>query len=252
LDAGWGRRFAIAGLAVAVLAVWPASAFAGGATLSAAPDTNLRDGQSVTVTASGYPTNADLDLIECAQNVGCDFSNILVFNSGTGGGFTTLYSVRRLLNLNGVSVDCVALQNCILVSIDITDLSTGAQTSIAFNPNLPPPRPLHFGVDPQHASVRLDNGVARVTGTLHCNQTVSIQIQLTLTQVWRRFIFVSQQFLVASCSPVGGVPFAAVFRPTNGLFGAGTAKLHVDAFGQTSTTYTISKTVSLSLVPSAA
>src|SRR6266566_3570942 len=150
--AGFSIRAVVLGaLVTALLAAGPAAEAHASplvdpavATLSASPDTGLADGQSITVTAAGYPLNHSLDLVECAQDLGCDFSTLRVLFSGDIGGYTTEFSVRRIIHLEGVAIDCAVDQNCILVSLDITDLSTGAQTSIAFDPNIPPLPPLNF------------------------------------------------------------------------------------------------------------
>ena len=220
------------------------------ATLAASPDSELADGQAVTVTASGFPTHATLDLVECVSDQGCDLSVIQVHDSGDTGGYTATFFVRRLLTLDGgVQVDCAVAQNCILVSLDISDLSTGAQTAITFDPNSPFKPPLHFrvAVDP-NGRVRVDKGVARITGTVHCNQPVDIGLQVELTQVYQQQVFQSYGFVDVLCT--GETRFSAVFRPGNGLFGEGAAKLHVDAFGFTTTQYETSKNVKVNLVPS--
>ena len=251
---GSGR--AIAAVAV-VMAMLPATAGSAAgsvrpavAVLSASPNSNLADGQGITVTASGYPTNASLDLVQCVQDQGCDFSNLRVLDSGDIGGYTTTFFVHRLLTLDaGMVVDCAVAQNCILVSLDISDLSTGAQTSIAFDPNAPPPKPLHFrvAIDPT-GHVAVDKGVARITGTLHCNQPVLIDAYLQLTQVWQRSIFQSYGYFEVLCT--GETRFSAVFRPQNGLFGAGAATVSIDAYGSTSSYYEVSKRATVNLVPS--
>ena len=151
--------------------------------------------------------------MQCVQDQGCDFSNLQVLFSGDIGGYTTTFLARRRMNLDGgVQVDCAALQNCILVSLDITDLSTGAQTAIGFDPNAPFPPPLRFRIAPDATGrVQVAKGVARVTGS---------------------------------------VRFSVVFRPFNGLFGEGTAKVRISAFGSTSSNYDLQKHAQITLVPS--
>jgi hypothetical protein len=247
------RRLALGALAALTLAALPATAAhaaaarPAAATLSASPDSGLTDGQTVTVTASGYPTNASLDLVECVEDVGCDFSNLLVLDSGAIGGYTTDFTVHRGLNVDGTVVDCAAAQNCILVSLDISDLSTGAQTSIAFDPNAPFHPPVHFRLAPDATGhVVVDKGVARITGNAYCNQPVIIEAQLQLTQVWKRHIFHSYTSTEISCDHGGR--FAAVFRPLDGLFGTGAARVDINAFGSTATSsYSLFKHASVTL-----
>jgi hypothetical protein len=252
------RGLVLGALVTAMLAAAPATAANASAladpavaTLTASPNTDLADGQGITVTAAGYPLNHSLDLVECAQDLGCDFSTLRVLFSGDTGGFTTTFSARRIIHLEDVEIDCAVEQNCILVSLDITDLSTGAQTSIAFDPNKPPLPPLNFFVRPDATGhVRVDKGVARITGTMRCNQPVLISAYMQLTQVWNGHIFQSDSFVDVSCTRE--TRFAAVFRPVNGLFGAGTATLYIDAFaGNGSSFLERIKKVTVTLVPTA-
>jgi hypothetical protein len=246
----WGRVLALAAVVTMALALTPvAVAQAATATLAASPDTNLRDEQAITVTASGYPTNAELDLVECEENFGCDFSNLMVLQSGTTGGYTTTFNVHRLLQLSGPApVDCAAAQDCILVSLDISDLSTGAQTPITFDPNAPVKPPLRFRITPAaNDNVQVAKGVARITGTVSCNRPVDIDVEMQLTQVWHEQIFTSEIELAVSCSHGGR--FSAAFRPVNGLFGAGAATVRIDAFGFAVTNYNLAKFVTVNLVP---
>jgi Neocarzinostatin family len=219
------------------------------ATLSASPHRNLADGQPITVTASGYPANSSLDLVQCVQDRGCDFSELFVLDSGDHGGYTTTFFAHRMMQLDdGVQVDCADAQDCVLVSLDITDLSTGAQTPLNFDPDSPLAPPLHFRVaaDPT-GKVRLDRGVARITGTVHCNQEADIQADVKLEQTYHSHIFKSEQLVDMSCS--GDTRFALVFRPVNGLFGEGTAKFSISASGNAgSSSYDLSKAVTLTLV----
>jgi hypothetical protein len=238
------RGLVLAALVTTLVAAAPATAVSASpladpavATLTASPDTGLADGQVITVTAAGYPLNHSLDLVECAQDLGCDFSTLLVLFSGDIGGYTTPFTARRLIHLEGVEIDCAVQQNCILVSLDITDLSTGAQTSIAFDPNIPPLPPLNFRlvVDPT-GHVRVDKGVARITGTVRCNQPAFFNAYMQITQVYNRHIFQSSGFVDVSCTR-DDTRFAVVFRPQNGLFGEGTATLDIDAFAGNGTDF---------------
>jgi hypothetical protein len=254
------------GVAVAVLtgcliAAAPAAA-AGAATRSGAataavkatPHSNLRDGQTVTVDGTGYPANAETDLVECEQGVGCDFSGLHVQDADADGNYTTTFAVRRILTLEAGAVDCVAKQDCVLVSLDIGDTTSGigAQTDITFDPNAPVQPPLHFRVMPAktgHVDLTVDKGVARVTGTVACNEAVTIEADMVLTQVYGRSIFRSETFIEIPCQHGG--KWAAVFRPVNGLFGAGTAKVHIDAFGFTASSYEQAQSHAITLLPHA-
>ena len=140
------------------------------------------------------------------------------------------------------------MQNCILVSLDITDLSTGAQTGIGFDPNAPFPPPLRFRIAPDSSGrVQVAKGVARITGSVHCNQPVDISADMVLEQVWHGQIFTSEVLTDVMCSRAGR--FSVVFRPFDGLFGAGPALVRINAFGNTSTSYDLTKHAQITLVP---
>jgi hypothetical protein len=201
----------------------------------------------VTVTGTGYPPNVETDLVECEQSVGCDFSNLQIQFTDASGNYTTTFNVHRILTLDS-TVDCVTNQDCVLVSLDISDITSGigAQTSITFDPNAPVKPPLHFRVTPDTTDhVVVEKGVARVTGTVECNQPADIEADMLLTQVYGRSIFQSEVFIEIPCDHGGR--WAAVFRPFNGLFGTGAAKVRVDAFGFSSTSYEQIKTTAITL-----
>jgi hypothetical protein len=256
------RNLAVAVVAGCLLAAGPGASAgaatgaveaAATATLKATPHANLRDGQTVTVDGRGYPANVTTDLVQCEQGVGCDFGTLQLQGTGADGNYTTSFVVRRIITLDSRAVDCVAKQDCVLVSLDITDTTSGigAQTAITFDPNAPFKPPLHFRVMPAKTGhVVVDKGVARVTGTVACNQAVTIQADMVLTQVYGRSIFRSETFFEIPCRHGG--TWAAVFRPVNGLFAAGAAKLHIDAFGFAPTSsYERSQSHAITLVPRA-
>jgi hypothetical protein len=199
-------------------------------TLTATPNTDLVDFQIVDVTGTDYPADHAVDLVECVQDQGCDFSNLQVHYTDAAGSYTASFAVRRILHLEDVDVDCVTAQNCILVSLDITDLSTGAQAAITFDPDAPPAPDPNFRLLPDSTGhVRPDKGTARIGGSLRCNQNLFIDAYLVLTQVYNQHIFRSEAFLSIACSR-GTARFAVTFRPVNGLFGEGEATVAVDAY----------------------
>ena len=254
------RKFTARGLVMGVLGavmVAASPAIAGFAApapavamIAASPSTDLADGQQVTVTGTGYPANHTVDLVECAQDLGCDFSNLRVLGVDGAGSYTSPFVVRRILTLGSLQVDCAVGQNCILVSLDITDLSTGAQTAITFDPDIPPLPAPNFRFTPDRTGhVRVDKGVARITGTLRCNQDLFVDAFMTLTQVWHAQIFRSEAFVGFDCTK-GSTRFAVVFRPGTGLFGEGAATLDIDAFADGSVFVEKHKKVTVTLVAS--
>jgi len=237
-----------------VLVAAPATATvhaAADAMLSASPNSNLRDGQQLTVTGTDYPPNASVDLVQCEQGIGCDLSNNVLSQTDANGGYTAMFTVRRIIDIHDQQVDCVAKQDCVLVSVDYVNYLAAAQTAITFDPNAPFKPPLHFRVAPDtNAHVQPDKGVVRVTGNVYCNQPADISIDLLLSQQYNRQIFQSENYTDVACAHGGH--FSVVLRPQNGLFAAGTARLDINAFGGTATSnYNLSKHVTLTLTPSA-
>jgi Neocarzinostatin family len=234
---GFTRRAAVLGaLTVALLAVAPVPLASASApepaltTLTVTPNTDLVDFQIVDVTGTDYPPSHSVDLVQCVEDQGCDFSNLQVHFTDADGSYTASFGVRRILHLEGVAIDCATDQNCILVSIDITDLSTGAQAAITFDPDAPPAPDPNFHLVPDSTGhVRPDKGTARIGATLRCNRDQFIDADLVLTQVYNQRIFRSEVFISIACSR-GTSRFAVTFRPVNGLFGEGEATVAVDAF----------------------
>jgi len=206
------------------------SAGASSATLSASPHRRLADGQAITVTAAGYPTNADLDLVECDQTLGCDLSSVQVFPSGSTGGFTTMYFVNRMLNLAGTAVDCAAANTCVLVSIDISDLSTGAETPIRFDPNLPLAPPISISISLNATGgVAPKSGVAELSGNLTCNRGADVYLYVQLSQTVNRQIFDGYGNGEVLCTQAGTQPWQMTVSPTSHFFGTGAASAYVNA-----------------------
>ena len=228
------RGLAIGVLSAVMLAASPATAgFAAPtpavAAISATPSTDLADGQQVTVTGTGYPANHTVDLVECAQDLGCDFSNLRSSAPTARAATRASFFVRRILTLESLTVDCAIEQNCILVSLDITDLSTGSQTSITFDPtSLRCRRPTSASTPTAPATCASTREPLASAGP-HLQPGPHDRFVDDLTQVWRSHIFQSQVFIAFECTH-GTQRFAVTFRPANGLFGRGAATIDIDAF----------------------
>ena len=81
------------------------------------PDTNIVDGQVVTVSGSGFPANADIAVITCtnaAQTLGVDVCDIMTSTGVSGvrnvtnsdGVLQVQYTVHRYITIAGQQVDC--------------------------------------------------------------------------------------------------------------------------------------------------
>ncbi|MEV6176982.1 enediyne antibiotic chromoprotein [Streptomyces sp. NPDC052016] len=116
-------RLAKAGMlgaaAAAALAFSAAPASAAPA-VTASPSTGLSNGQTVTVTGSGYPAGAEIAVSQCGDGNKCT-DTLATATVGADGGFTANYTVQKVFTATDwstgstVSVDC-AVQQCQLVA----------------------------------------------------------------------------------------------------------------------------------------
>jgi neocarzinostatin family protein len=113
----------------------PAHADTGPApTITVDPSTDLNNGQSVTVSVTGFAANTQLALIEC-QNAataipdGCDFDTLIFATTDGGGALSSPFTVQS--RVNGVRcTECV-------VAASTLDVSVVAKAAITFAP-VPP------------------------------------------------------------------------------------------------------------------
>ncbi|WP_369248286.1 enediyne antibiotic chromoprotein [Streptomyces sp. R41] len=119
--------------AVAALAFSTAPASAAPA-VTASPGTGLADGQSVTVTGTGYPAGAEVAVSQCRETTTCTDA-LTKATVGADGTFTVGYTVRKAFTATDwgtgstVSVDCAA-QQCQLVAY--LEATGPVGTSISF------------------------------------------------------------------------------------------------------------------------
>ncbi|KAF2774748.1 enediyne antibiotic chromoprotein [Streptomyces coelicoflavus] len=113
-----GLLGAAAAAALAFSAV-PASA---APALAVSPGSGLSDGQSVTVTGTGFPAGTEVAVSQCRENTTCT-DTLVTATVGADGGFSAAYTVRREFTATDwstgtgtpVTVDCAA-QQCQLVA----------------------------------------------------------------------------------------------------------------------------------------
>ena len=106
---------------VAALAISTAPASAAPA-VTASPSSGLADGQTVTVTGTGFPAGAEVAVSQCRENTTCT-DTLAKATVGANGTFTAPYTVRKKFaatdwstgTATSVTVDC-AVQQCQLVA----------------------------------------------------------------------------------------------------------------------------------------
>ncbi|MFG3323429.1 enediyne antibiotic chromoprotein [Streptomyces sp. NPDC048171] len=108
-----------AAVAALAFAAAPASA---AAAVTASPGSNLADGQSVTVSGTGFPAGSEVAVSQCRENTTCT-DTLARATVGADGSFSTAYTVRKQFTATDwstgtgstVTVDCAA-QQCQLVA----------------------------------------------------------------------------------------------------------------------------------------
>lgn len=104
------------------------TAFAASPTLSVTPAAGLSDGQAVSVTASGFPANESVTVLQCVNSeseIACDTANQGTSTTDDTGAATTGYTVHS--GFDGVNpltgapsgqVDCTTEPGCSLIILD--------------------------------------------------------------------------------------------------------------------------------------
>jgi hypothetical protein len=210
-------------------------------TLTVNPNTGLADGQSVTVTGTGFSANAEIGLAECEPGTtseeSCDLSNDLIVQSDNSGDFSTTFNVARILSIESDSefptqIDCAQV-TCLLGAADIEDFSVSALAPLSFNPSLP----LELsGTVNKKGTVRPHTGVATISGTVTCATATSVDIDLTLTQFYKRFVFTNEEYNEVSCSS-SPTTWTLSVPPGNGLYGVGKSQATVFLDAQVGTSF---------------
>src|SRR5262249_38154108 len=149
----------------------------------------LVDGQQVTVTGSGFTGGAFVGMAECRTGAtdqsGCATSTITTTTADPGGGVTATVTGRRLIQAGTGTGDSADPGAGRIGAANLSDMTETANAAIAFDPNVPPPPPLKFRVNLDRTdAVRVSTGVARITGTVTCNQPVDVGIDAILVQIF--------------------------------------------------------------------
>jgi hypothetical protein len=205
------------------------------------PDTGLADGQSVTVTGTGFSANAEIGMAECqpgtTSEATCDLSNTLILQSDGSGDFSTSFNVNRILNIQSDSefptqIDCAQV-TCDLGAGVISDFAVAAVAPLSFDPSLP----LELsGTLNKKGTVRPHTGVATISGTVTCATPTSVEIDVTLTQFYKRFVFTNEVYGVTNCSS-SPTTWSVPVPPGNGLYGVGKSQATVFLDAQVGTSY---------------
>jgi Neocarzinostatin family len=126
-------------LALPVLAaVTTLGAYQGGPYVSVAPDTDLLDGQVVTVSGSGYSPQSSLGIVQCVAGADsiddCDGRTAHSFSADHAGNYVQPLTVRRVIRHNGTETDCAEPDSCIVASVYIHGFQGLATAPLHFAP----------------------------------------------------------------------------------------------------------------------
>jgi hypothetical protein len=225
---------AIVGLVVAALA-GPVAAAA--PSVSVTPHTKLVDGQTVSVSASGFAPDTEMAVVECATTTvspsACDLDTVQFVDTDDSGAFSDFpYPVVRALS---DGTDCVTNGGCYLGTQSSDGTGGTASTPIKFDPSVPP---FVLKVRIDHTDTVNSKGVVAIRGTAICqNGDAVVSVNVTLRQVVDRSIFTSFGFTSTECSDGHPSRFRVTVRPQDGFFGAGPATVSVDGFGNNHDTF---------------
>ena len=194
------------------------------------------------MTGTGFSADAGIGMVECEPGaIGpdqCDLSTLLeVFSDGSGD-FTTPYTVSRDPHHpqpesgTTTQIDC-AKAACMLGAADVADYSVAAATPLSFNPALP----LELAGTLNHkGTVRPRAGIAEISGTVTCVTPTTVDVEVDLTQYYKRFVFFSYADTIVQCTTAPTTWTVAV-PPGNGLYGVGKSMADVYFDTEFGTTY---------------
>jgi hypothetical protein len=207
------------------------SSVCGPPTLTVNPNTGLLDGQSVSVTGSGFTPFSGVAMVECEDHATgaaqCDLSSELEVGTDGSGSFATTYTVSRVLEIstkdgNEKVFNCGA-DRCMLGAADIFNYSIAASSPLGFKPH----SPLAFRATVAPTStVNTKTGVAEIAGTVTCTQLDTVDIYVELQQRYKRFNFTNEGEATVEC--LGHTQWTVPVPPGFGLFGVGAANVQAE------------------------
>jgi hypothetical protein len=199
------------------------------------PSTNLIEGQTVHVAASGFAADASIAIIECEQGAldanGCDLGTLFTTSADSTGHVSEDVQVFRLISTGNSpdGVDC-ANSSCVLGVADFSDISVAVGIPLSFDPNGPLPTPLEVSATVK--SGQFDKaGNITVKGVVTCNQAAEVDLEAFLTQRAGRLILQADGYNTVECN--GPTPFSVTAQAYNGIFRGGSANLELYVYGFT-------------------
>jgi lysophospholipase L1-like esterase len=202
--------------------------------LAVAPSTALSDGQNVTVTGSNFVAGQHISFTECptgqVEYYECDSDTLASAVIGSSGGFTTTYSVARILTTNqeytepgqvDPTVDCAQAPGCTLAAFGNEDQILGLPTPLTFDPSAPPLPPLNLTLSLTTSGTIGAGGTVTLAGTISCTSATPVDVttEVNLAETANTLPATSQTTATETCVtaaapvtftvPDGDIPFVA-------------------------------------------
>jgi hypothetical protein len=112
----------------------------GGPHVSVTPNTDLVDGQTVTVRGSGYSPSSSLGIVQCPTGADslddCDGRTAHSFSADAAGNYVQPLTVQRVIRRSsaGEATDCAVPGSCIVASVYIHGFQGLATAPLEFAP----------------------------------------------------------------------------------------------------------------------
>jgi Neocarzinostatin family len=233
------------------------SSTCGPATLTASPNSALVDGQTISVTGSGFPPNSEVGLTECklgAGLLGCALDSALELGTNGSGSFSTPFTVSRIIEISSKSGEVdknfnCAPGRCFLGAAELFNYNPVATSPLNFNPR----SPLALrGTVSTTGTVVTKTGVATISGTVTCLEPdTEVNVNVELQQIYRkRFNFTNEGYANVTCT--GHTAWSVIVPPGIGLFGLGPATVQAEIQADIGTSYryiTVNRNVTLQAPP---
>ena len=139
------------------------------------PSTGLVDGQTVSVTAAGFPPGQSVGVVMCAKEAGrdhgargaeaCNLGRYASATSSSDGIVQVEFQVQRIMLLDGQEIDCASEPDRCLVGVGlISDYDQSGGALVSFDADEPLPDPPTVETDRSDGLVDGDAVDVRITG----------------------------------------------------------------------------------------
>jgi hypothetical protein len=198
----------------------------GDATLTVEPATGLVDRQSVRVRGTNYDANTQFGAAECdaklagelQNSAGCDLTTVAIGRTAGDGTVSLTMPVRRIIQVQGVEVDCAVAGACVLGGATIPngfDPTEAASAAIQFDPNVPPIPRLSVEITVDEVTPYV------VSGTATCNRAATLNVNAFVHQTRGSNEIVANGYSEdpIPCGPTPGPWSTTLFDSTGRLAG---------------------------------